>query len=216
MISFRDVEFRYGKRPAVFRASSLDIGPGLTLVLGPNGAGKSTLLKLAAGIEQPTTGRVTVGHHDLWRDEVAARRSLAYVPEQPDITPYATVSEVLSMVASLREVPPSAVSSTLAETGLTDVGTRSIRELSMGQRRRVLIAAARIGAPSTLLLDEPLETMDRDMRAQILAWVTERISAGGTVVVATHEIGPFTPLATRAVQVDAGVPRVIEPYAPTI
>ena len=214
MIHFRGVEFGYGSRSMIFRAPSLDIGPGLSLLLGPNGAGKSTLLQLAAGIEHPTAGTVTINGHDLWADEVAARRALAYVPEQPDITPYATVEEVLRLVAQLRDVAESEASRALAEAGLSEVRARSIRQLSMGQKRRVLVAAARVGAPSTLLLDEPLETMDRGMRTAIIAWIRERLACGATVVVATHEVEPFAPMASRAVIVEAGVPMIVEPYAP--
>src|SRR5215831_5585185 len=102
MISLRDVRFGYTRGTTAFACDTLDVGPGVTLLLGPNGAGKSTLLKLISGVEQPTAGSVCVDGHDLWREEVAARAALAYVPEHPDLTPYATVSEVLGLVCRLR------------------------------------------------------------------------------------------------------------------
>lgn len=183
---------------------TLDVEPGLTLVLGPNGAGKSTLLKVIAGVESPEHGSVTIEGHDLWRDEVAARRRLAYLPEQPDLTPYASIREVLRLVCALRGVPVADGEAHLAKLGLTEVAHRSVRELSMGQRRRALLAAALTGDPSILVLDEPLETMDRPTRELMVEWVRATVTAGATVLVATHEIEPFLAIATRALVVRGG------------
>ena len=210
VIALRDVRFSYGKITS-FTCDSLDVGPGVTLLLGPNGAGKSTLLKLVDGVEHPGTGTVAIDGHDMWRDEVAARAALAYVPEHPDLTPYATVAEVLGLVCRLRGRPVSDAATALRMVGLDGLGDRSVRELSMGQRRRAVLAAAFIGEPTTLLLDEPLEAMDRAMRDWLTSWITGASKRGATVVVATHDVEPFVALAQRAIVVAAGVPRVIDP-----
>ena len=210
MIALRNVRFSYGKVVAL-ACDALDVKTGVTLLLGPNGAGKSTLLKLVAGVEHPTAGTVTVDGHDLWRDEVAARAALAYVPEHPDLTPYATVGEVLGLVCRLRGRPVADGERALATVGLDGLGDRSIRELSMGQRRRAVLGAAFIGEPTTLLLDEPLEAMDRAMRGWLTSWITAASQRGATVLVATHDVEPFVDLAQRAVVVAGGVPRVIDP-----
>ena len=211
MISLRNVWFGYGPGPAALVCQSLDIPAGVALLLGPNGAGKSTLLKLLAGVEQPVSGTVTINGHDLWRDEVAARSALAYVPEHPDLTPYATVGEVLGLVCRLRSRPVDDGARALALVGLEALGDRSVRELSMGQRRRAVLAAAFVGEPTTLLLDEPLESMDRAMRTWLTTWITEASERGATVVVATHDIEPFIGLAKRAVVVARGTPELVEP-----
>jgi ABC-2 type transport system ATP-binding protein len=211
MITLRDVRFGYGKATTALTCGALDIGPGITLLLGPNGAGKSTLLKLVAGVEQPTAGTVAIDGHDLWRDEVAARAALAYVPEHPDLTPYATVAEVLGLVCRLRGRPMRDGEDALATVGLDGLGHRSVRELSMGQRRRAVLAAAFIGAPTTLLLDEPLEAMDRAMRSWLLSWIVDAHERGATVVVATHDIDPFVDVASRAVVVADGTPVLHDP-----
>jgi ABC-2 type transport system ATP-binding protein len=211
MISLRDVRFSYTKGTTAFACDALDVGPGVTLLLGPNGSGKSTLLKLASGVEQPTAGSVSVGGHDLWRDEVAARAGLAYVPEHPDLTPYATVGEVLGLVCRLRGRPVDDGARALQVVGLEELGRRSVRELSMGQRRRAVLAAAFIGEPTTLLLDEPLDAMDRAMRLWLTSWITDASARNATVVVATHDVEPFVPLARRAIVVSRGVPSVLEP-----
>jgi len=210
MIALRNVRFSYGRAVAL-TCDALDIGPGVTLLLGPNGAGKSTLLKLVAGVEHPTAGTVSVDGHDMWRDEVAARSALAYVPEHPDLTPYATVSEVLGLVCRLRGLPVSDGDQALSTVGLEGFGDRSVRELSMGQRRRAVLAAAFLGEPTNLLLDEPLEAMDRAMRSWLTSWIRTASEREATVLVATHDVEPFTTLARRAIVVAGGIPRMIDP-----
>ena len=204
-IRLRGVSFTYsyGGTP-VLVAADAEAGAGLTLLVGPNGCGKSTLLKIAAGVEAPDSGQVEVGGLDLWQDEAAARRGLAYVPEQPDLTPYATIGEVLELVCRLRGEPLAAGRAALARVGLAELAHRSVRELSMGQRRRAVLAAARVGTPDHLLLDEPLEAMDRGARDEVLAWIGERATAGAAVVVVSHELAPFAPLAVRALTVREG------------
>jgi ABC-type multidrug transport system ATPase subunit len=211
MIALRNVRFSYGKGNVALACDQLDVGPGVTLLLGPNGAGKSTLLKLVAGVEHPTAGTVAIDGHDLWRDEIASRAALAYVPEHPDLTPYATVAEVLGLVCRLRGRPVTESEEALATVGLDGLGYRSVRELSMGQRRRAVLAAAFIGTPTTLLLDEPLEAMDRAMRAWLLSWIAAADARGATVVVATHDIEPFVDLARRALVVADGIPVLHDP-----
>jgi len=221
-ISLRGVRFGYARRsrwrwlggdqpPLALQCEALDVGPGLTLVLGPNGAGKSTLLKLVAGIEAPDCGVVTIDGRDLWREERAARQSLAYVPELPDLSPYAALGEVTRLVSSLRGVGPADGERALAKVGLDGLAWRSIREVSIGQRRRALLAAAFIGEPTTLLLDEPLESLDREMRDGLVAWLRGRLDAGATALVSTHEIEPFIPLVNTVVVMKAGAPSIHAP-----
>jgi ABC-2 type transport system ATP-binding protein len=211
MISLRDVRFGYTRGTTAFSCDTMDVGPGVTLLLGPNGAGKSTLLKLISGVEQPTAGSVCIDGHDLWREEVAARAALAYVPEHPDLTPYATVGEVLGLVCRLRGRPIDDGARALEAVGLRDLGDRSVRELSMGQRRRAILAAAFIGEPSTLLLDEPLEAMDRPMRQWLTSWISDASARDATIVIATHDVEPFVHLARCAIAVTQGGARVISP-----
>lgn len=199
MIRFAGVSFSYVRGRPVLDGLDLELGPGLTLLVGPNGSGKSSLLRLAAGVEAPDRGEITVAGVDLWRDEAAARRRLAYVPEQPDLTPYATLAEVLALVCRLRGVPPREGSAALARLGLAGCERRSVRELSLGQRRRAVLAAARVGTPRHVLLDEPLETLDRGAGDELLAWIDALAAGGAVVVAASHRVEPFAGRAARAV-----------------
>lgn len=204
MIRFQNVAFSYQKGEPVFKDLNLELGPGLTMVLGLNGCGKSTLLKMAAGVERPDSGRVFIDGHELWKEEIAARRSLAFLPEQPDLTPYATIQEILKLVCRLRHEPLAAAHRALEVFGLAAVANRSVRELSLGQRRRATFAAAFIGSPEHILLDEPLEAMDRQIQGKILGWVQAHVLAGATIAVVSHAIEQFFGLATHAVGLKDG------------
>jgi ABC-type multidrug transport system ATPase subunit len=198
MIVFEGVSFAYEPGRAVIQNASFAFEPGLTLLVGPNGSGKSTLLKLAAGVERPDRGRVLVAGVDLWRQEVEARRSLAYLPEFPDITPYATLRDVLRLVCRLRGEPKEAGAKALEVFGLAEEAGRSVRELSSGQRKRALFAAAFVGRPDHILLDEPLEALDRQIADDVVRWIGERAAAGATLVVVSHAVEPLAGFATSA------------------
>ena len=204
MIQVEGVRFAYETGAPVLDGLDLRIGAGLTLLVGPNGCGKSTLLKLVAGVERPDEGRVTIAGRDLWRDEVAARRPLAYVPEHPDLSPYASLLEVLRLVCRLRDEPEARAVTALAEAGLADRAQASVRQLSAGQRRRALLAAAWVGRPRVVLLDEPLESLDRGLQDRVLAWIAGLVAEEATVVVVSHQIEPFAAMATSAVTVWQG------------
>ncbi len=204
MMVFEGVTFGYEPGRPVVRESSLTLGPGLTLLVGPNGCGKSTLLKLAAGVERPDRGRILVDRFDLWEREVEARRRLAYLPEFPDITPYATLDDVLRLVCRLRGEPRRAGAEALDRFGLAAESGRSVRELSSGQRKRALFAAAFVGRPDHVLLDEPLDSLDRQIADDVLHWIGERTAAGATMVVVSHSLEPLAGLVTGAVTVRGG------------
>ncbi len=212
MMVFESVTFGYEPGRPIIRNASVALSPGLTLLLGPNGCGKSTLLKLAAGVERPDAGRVIVDGADLWREEAKARRGLAYLPEFPDITPYAALRDVLRLVCRLRGEPIAAGERALETFGLADEAGRSVRELSSGQRKRALFAAAIVGRPPHILLDEPLDALDRQIADDVLAWIRRRIADGVALAIVSHAIEPFTDLATRAITVREGLVKQHETF----
>lgn len=224
VVELQDVDFAYFRKQPVLRRCDLRLGSGLTLLLGTNGCGKSTLLKLIAGVEKPDRGRLLIHGHDLWDEEVEARRCLAYLPEQPDLTPYATVSEILMLVARLRLAAgakasaseiEARVSEALSLLGLEGLGARTVRQLSKGQRRRVILAAAQLGTPKLLLLDEPLDALDRRTRERTLSWIDDLCADGGSAVVVTHEIEPFVSKVRRVVTVHDGRVETISELPPS-
>jgi ABC-type multidrug transport system ATPase subunit len=207
MIRFSNVSFSYRQDLPVFESLNLDLTRGLTLVLGLNGCGKSTLFKLAAGVEYPDSGKISIGGRDLWKEEIEARRSLAYLPEFPDLTPYATIKEIMDLVCRLRREPLAKGDEALEFFDLAAFSVRSIRELSLGQKRRATFAAALIGRPEYVLLDEPLEALDRRIQGDVLAWMRRLVREGAVVAVISHTIEPFIDLSAMAVGLKDGKAR---------
>jgi len=204
VIRFIGTWFGYERESPVLKGVDLDLGPGLTLLLGPNGCGKSTLLKLAAGVERPDSGNVLIAGRDLWEDEIESRRKLAYLPEQPDLTPYASIGEIIDLVCRLRHIPIEEGRKALEFFGLRGESSRTVRELSMGQRRRAVFAAAVLGNPMQVILDEPLEGMDRIIQREIMKWTEERLERGAVIVVVSHAIEPFVSMAHCSVTLKEG------------
>lgn len=204
MIELRDVEFRYRTGGLMLRVPELTVDHGLTMIVGANGSGKSTLLRLIAGVEKPTKGSIAIHGVDLWRNEAEARACLAYVPERPEVAPYATILDVLRFVAGLRRVDADSIWPALSRVELDAFASMTIRELSLGQRRRVLLAAALIGEPPVVILDEPLDAMDAKGRAMIIDWLDQKRRDDATIIVVSHEIEPFAELIDATFVVDRG------------
>jgi ABC-2 type transport system ATP-binding protein len=204
MIVFNNVSYAYEAGRPVLDGVSLELPPGLVLLLGPNGCGKSTLLKLASGVEKPDSGSVLVDGKDLWKEEIEARHRVAYLPEHPDLTPYATLEEVAGLVCRMRGRPLDEGRRALDFFGLQGVAHNTVRELSLGQRRRAVFAAVFIGTPEHILLDEPLAGMDRAIKPRILAWIQEQVDRGALVVVVSHNIEPFRDSAACLITVKEG------------
>jgi ABC-2 type transport system ATP-binding protein len=204
MIHYRDVSFAYTEEEKILQSIDLELETGLTLLLGPNGCGKSTLLKLAAGVEKPDSGAISINGYDLWNDEVKARKGTVYLPEQPDLTPYASIKEILDLVCRLRGEPLEAGKKALEFFSLQHFAHRTVRGLSSGQRRQAVFAACLIGIPSHILLDEPLDGMDRHIQKEILNWIKNHVQSMATVVVVSHSIEPFIQLASQAITIQSG------------
>lgn len=205
MIKFKEVVFAYDKNGTVLDGINFELKQGLTLLLGPNGCGKSTLMKLAAGVEKPDSGIITIDGHNLWEEEVAAREFLAYLPEQPDLTPYASVKEIIDLVCRLRHQPLAAGEEALEFFGITQQAGRTVRELSMGQRRRAVFAACWIGSPRYIVLDEPLEGMDISIQSEIMKWIQNRTASGVHMLVVSHFLDPFVDIASQAATLKDGL-----------
>ena len=131
--------------------------------------------------------------------------------EHPDLTPYATIRDVIYLVCRLRSVAVKFGDLALDRVGLSAVADRSIRELSMGQRRRAVMAAAWVGEPSVAIMDEPLEAMDRRIRQDILAWIDRLLANGAAVLIATHQIEPFVTKVSRVITVRNGMTLLVDP-----
>ncbi len=202
-ISAREVGKRFGARQAL-HGVSCDIASGETVVLwGPNGAGKTTALRCMLGL-MPFEGTIQVFGHDAARDGKRARRHLGYVPQELGLYAEQTVAEALGFYARLRGRPRESVSQQLAAWHLEDQAAVKIRALSGGTKQRVALAAALLGDPPALLLDEPASHLDVSARGDLLQQLDVLKRAGKTLVLCSHRISDVLRLADRVIILERG------------
>ncbi|UNX56357.1 ABC transporter ATP-binding protein [Georgenia sp. TF02-10] len=212
-LAVRDLRKSYGGREVV-RGLSLTAAPGaVTAVLGPNGAGKTTTIECCEGLRRPDGGTVEVlGVDRSARRADAALRARVGVMLQDGGLPLAPrAGAVLAHVARLHADPgdPAAL---LARLGLEEVARTAVRRLSGGQRQRLALAAAVVGRPELVFLDEPSAGLDP--QARLVVWdLLRELRAGGTsVVLTTHLMAEAEELADHVVVIDAG--RVVAEGSP--
>jgi len=147
-------------------------------VVGPNGAGKTTLLSILAGLKEPTSGSVALA---------VERERVALVPDTPSFEPWLTAREVVALARSLVGLARSAeaVVSTLRLTGLADAADRACGGFSRGMLQRLGLAAAMVGEPTLLVLDEPAAALDPAGRRDVLDLVSD-LSGSTTVLFSSH------------------------------
>jgi ABC-2 type transport system ATP-binding protein len=196
----------YGDLPAV-QDLSLEARAGeIVGLIGPNGAGKTTTLRCLAGILRPTSGRVVLGGYDLSESPLEARKQLAFMPDEPHLFEYMTVTEHLRLVGRLygiQDIDARAMP-LLAELELAGKERSLPGELSRGMRQKVVIACGLVRNPAVLLFDEPLTGLDpigiRRMRDTIVA----RARAGAAVLLSSHLLPLVQEVCTRVVIMDHG------------
>jgi energy-coupling factor transport system ATP-binding protein len=180
---------------AVLSGVDLELRAGeVVALLGRNGSGKTTLLRALAGLADPLAGRV----------ERAG--AVAYVPQDPGSMLFAPTvrAEVETTPRLLGRPDPAGVEHWLDALGLTPLADRHPRSLSSGQRQRLAIAAVAVGGAPALLLDEPTRGIDPTSRAALEAAVHAHAAAGGTVVIATHDVELAARCASRVVVLGDG------------
>jgi ABC-2 type transport system ATP-binding protein len=189
---------------------TLRLRRGVTGLLGPNGAGKTTLLRILATATPPDRGALTVLGHDpgTARGRTEARRSLGYLPQQPGFHPGFTAFEFVDYVAILKELTDrrsrhAEVRRVLDAVGLTFVRGKRIRALSGGMRQRVGLAAALVGDPGFLVLDEPTVGLDPEQRMRFRELIAEA-GEDRTVLLSTHQTEDVAMLCRRVVVLDKG------------
>jgi ABC-2 type transport system ATP-binding protein len=181
---------------------SLEIPWGeLFVFLGPNGAGKTTTIRMITGLLRPTSGRVEVAGYDVFDQPVAARRSMAYVPDFPFVYDKLSPDEFVGLVGDLYRVDPAELASrreTLFESlGLQGYRYELLENLSHGTRQRVVIAAALVHDPRVIVIDEPMVGLDPKSARIVKDLLRRRSRAGSTVFLSTHQLAVAEELADR-------------------
>ena len=189
MIEVDQLSRRFGRVRAV-DGVGFAVAPGEVLgLLGPNGAGKTTTLRLVAGVLRPDEGTVRLDGIDLAARPAEARRRLGYLPEQLALPPELRVVEYLAFRAAIRDLPRSgragAIDEALASCRLADAARTPIGALSRGFRQRVGLAAALLGGPPALVLDEPTAGLDPQQGAETRALI-RALAPGRAVLFSSH------------------------------
>ena len=166
-------------------------------LLGPNGAGKTTLMRILATLMTPTEGRVTIDGIPL-TDLAAVRRRLGYLPQRFGFYPQLTVLETMEFMAHIAEAPADRprLMALLERVGLADRARSRVRQLSGGMIQRLGIAAALVGDPRVLIVDEPTAGLDQDSRVSfrnLLAGLAE----DRTVLLSTHIVSDVETTCSR-------------------
>jgi ABC-2 type transport system ATP-binding protein len=186
---------------------SVDIASGeIVGLIGPNGAGKTTTLRSIAGILLPSSGHIAIDGHDIVTDAIAAKRRLAFMPDEPHLFEYLTVMEHLRLVARLYAVDDFDRRARALVEELELVGKeRSLPgELSRGMRQKVVIACGLVRDATTLLFDEPLTGLDPVGIHRMRETIVARGRAGACVLVSSHLLHLVEEICTRVVIMDRG------------
>ena len=168
-------------------------------LLGPNGAGKTTLISIVCGIVNASEGRVRVDGHDIAAEYRAARSLIGLVPQELTTEAFETVWNTVSFSRGLFGKPanPAYIEKLLRDLSLWDKKDNTIRTLSGGMKRRLLIAKALSHEPKLLFLDEPTAGVDVTLRVEMWNLVRSLRDTGVTIILTTHYIDEAEVMADR-------------------
>jgi ABC-2 type transport system ATP-binding protein len=207
VISVSHLVKRYGSHLAVDDVS-FEVAKGeIVGFLGPNGAGKSTTLRILSGFLGATAGDVKIAGHDVEKESIEARASIGYMPEAVPIYPEMRVAEYLAFRAELKRVARkqrrARIDDAMEKSGVTDVATTLIGNLSKGYKQRVGLADALVANPPILILDEPTAGLDpnqiREVRSVIAALADDH-----TVLLSTHILSEVEASCNKVILIAKG------------
>ena len=207
MIKIENLVKAFGAKRAV-DGISFTVERGEVLgFLGPNGAGKSTTMRMVTGFMPPTSGRVSIGGHDVVDSPLEAKRLIGYLPENAAAYPDMTVHGFLNFIAELRglqgEARKKAVRRVVELCFLESVLPQSIDTLSKGYRHRTCLAQALIHDPQVLIMDEPTDGLDPNQKHEVRNLIRE-LGKSKAIVFSTHILEEVDAACTRAIIIDRG------------
>jgi ABC-type multidrug transport system ATPase subunit len=200
-LSVDAVSVRRGGR-TIISDIALSVAPGeIVGLVGRNGCGKSTLLMAIAGVLAPRAGRIVIDGAAVWgshRERLHARRALGYVPEAADPPGFLLGGELWALVASTRGAVSPSPSLTDA-LGLDELRELALERMSLGQRRRACLAAAFLGPPALLVLDEPDNGLDAKRLDALISLLRAHAASGRACLLASHDAALLDQLGARIV-----------------
>jgi ABC-2 type transport system ATP-binding protein len=203
MIEARGLVKRYDSTTAV-NDLSFDVLPGtVTGFLGPNGAGKSTTMRMILGLDRPDAGAVRVNGQN-YRDLSWPLREVGALLEARAFHPGRTARSHLTALAAGNDIPRRRVNDVLEITGMETAADRRAGKFSLGMSQRLGIAAALLGDPAVLLLDEPVNGLDPEGIRWIRNLLKNLAAHGRTVLVSSHLISEVAQTADRLIVIGQG------------
>jgi ABC-2 type transport system ATP-binding protein len=203
VVSCRGLTKRYGELAAVDDVTfSLRAGT-VTGYLGPNGAGKTTTLRMLLGLAQPSSGEALVFGR-RYRELEQPIRSVGAVLESNDFHPARSGRDHLRMLALAAELPLGRVEQMLELVELRDAAKRRVRTYSLGMRQRLGLAAALLGDPELLILDEPANGLDPAGVRWLRTFLQTLAAQGRTVLVSSHLLAEVAQTVDHVVIIDHG------------
>jgi ABC-2 type transport system ATP-binding protein len=202
-ISVQGLTKRFGDVLAVDRLS-FEVGPGtVTGFLGPNGAGKTTTLRMLLGLVAPTSGTATIDGRP-YRELADPLRRVGAVLEAGGFHPGRSARDHLRVQATAAGLPARRIGEVLEQVGLAAAGRRRVGGFSLGMRQRLGLAAALLGDPEVLVLDEPANGLDPEGVHWLRGLVRGLADQGRTVLVSSHLLAEVAQTVDRVVIIDRG------------
>lgn len=182
---------------------TFEVGSGeIVGIVGKNGCGKSTLLMSIAGVLAPSDGRVSIETANVWgstADRRRARTQLGYVPESADPPGFLLAGELWALCTASRGARPP-TTELIEALGLDELRDVALDRMSLGQRRRTCLAAALLGPPRLLVLDEPDNGLDLRRFESLVTLIKAHAAAGHAALIATHDVTLIEQLGARVVR----------------
>lgn len=203
MIEILDITKRFGAKTAVDHVS-LRAEPGrVTGFLGPNGAGKSTTLRVLLGLNRPETGRALIEGRP-YAELSHPLNVVGAMLDGAEPLPERRGADHLRWMARAARLPHSRVEEVLDQVGLTDAARKRVRDYSLGMRQRLGLAAALLGRPRALVLDEPVNGLDPEGIRTVRTFLRRFAANGGTVLLSSHLMGEVAETVDDVVIINRG------------
>jgi ABC-2 type transport system ATP-binding protein len=203
MIEIRDLTKTYGGHTAVDRLSFTAPPGEVTGFLGPNGAGKTTTFRCLLGLARPRSGTALIGGR-AYRDLTAPRRTVGAVLESSGFHPSRTGRDHMRIVARAAGLDTGGIPAALELVGLAGAADRRVGDWSLGMRQRLGIAAAVLGDPAVLVLDEPGNGLDPEGVRWVRQLLRRWADGGRTVLVSSHQLAELAQVVDRVVIIRDG------------
>ncbi len=208
LIEVEDLRKKYDSTEVV-KGISFELKPGeIVGYLGPNGAGKSTTIKMLSGFIHQSSGHIRYNGQSIHDDLNGYKKRIGYLPERPDLFEFLGGYEYLEMIALLRGLPRSGISTHIEELlslfGMNDAAHYSIGSYSKGMRQKILILSSIIHDPPILFFDEPKSGLDVFSISILEDLIRLMAQSGKIILYSTHQLDSVLPLCNRVIVLHQG------------